>query len=137
MFDGRIEWLEDDYEVDIPLDKKNADVLLTVSSIELMKYPKSIVAMARLLNQAGVNWTFSSKGYEATNFGFLAGKSDISKLAITRIVEAAEELGTKILVIPECGHAYGIPALVRGQYHGPSAALPGDAYHGSSGPVKT
>jgi len=108
VFDGRIEWLEDDYEVDIPLDKKNADVLLTVSSIELMKYPKSIVAMARLLNQAGVNWTFSSKGYEATNFGFLAGKSDIAKLAITRLVEAAEELGTKIMVIPECGHAYGI-----------------------------
>ena len=108
VFDGRVEWLEDDYEVDIPIDKKNADVLLTVSSIELMKYPKSIVAMARLLNQAKVNWTFSSKGYEATNFGFLAGKSDISKLAITRIVDAAEELGTKILVIPECGHAYGI-----------------------------
>jgi Fe-S oxidoreductase len=108
VFDGRVEWLEDDYEVDIPVDKKNADVLLTVSSIELMKYPKSIVAMARLLNQAGVNWTFSSKGYEATNFGFLAGKSDIAKLAITRLVEAAEELGTKIMVIPECGHAYGI-----------------------------
>jgi len=108
VFDGRVEWLEDDYEVKIPIDKKNADVLLTVSSIELMKYPKSIVAMARLLNQAGVNWTFSSKGYEATNFGFLAGKSDIAKLAITRIVEAAEELGTKILVIPECGHAYGV-----------------------------
>jgi ferredoxin len=99
---------EDDYEVDLPIDKKGADVLLTVSSIELMKYPKSIVAMARLLNQAGVNWTFSSHGYEATNFGFLAGKSDISKLAIERIVNAAEELGTKLLVIPECGHAFGV-----------------------------
>jgi Fe-S oxidoreductase len=108
VFDGRVEWLEDDYEVDLPIDKKGADVLLTVSSIELMKYPKSIVAMARLFNQAGVNWTFSSHGYEATNFGFLAGKSDIAKLAIERIVSAAEELGTKTLVIPECGHAYGV-----------------------------
>ncbi len=108
IFDGRVEWLEDDYEVDIPIDKKGADVLLTVSSIELMKYPKSIVAMARLLNQAGVSWTFSSTGYEATNFGFLAGKADIAKLAIERIVDAAEELGTKILVIPECGHAFGV-----------------------------
>jgi len=108
VFDGRVEWLEDDYEVDLPIDKKGADVLLTVSSIELMKYPKSIVAMARLFNQAGVNWTFSSHGYEATNFGFLAGKSDIAKLAIERIVSAAEDLGTKTLVIPECGHAYGV-----------------------------
>jgi len=108
VFDGRVEWLEDDYEVDLPIDKKGADVLLTVSSIELMKYPKSIVAMARLLNQARVNWTFSSTGYEATNFGFLAGKSDIAKLAITRMVDAAEDLGIKTMVIPECGHAYGV-----------------------------
>jgi Fe-S oxidoreductase len=108
VFDGRVEWLEDDYEVDLPIDKKGADVLLTVSSIELMKYPKSIVAMARLLNQASVNWTFSSTGYEATNFGFLAGKTDIAKIAITRMVDAAEELGIKTMVIPECGHAYGV-----------------------------
>jgi Fe-S oxidoreductase len=108
VFDGRVGWLEDDYEVDLPIDKKGADVLLTVSSIELMKYPKSIVAMARLLNQAGVNWTFSSSGYEATNFGFLAGKPDIAKLAIERIVDAAEDLGTRTLVIPECGHAFGV-----------------------------
>jgi Fe-S oxidoreductase len=108
VFDGRVEWLEDDYEVDLPIDKKGADVLLTVSSIELMKYPKSIVAMARLLNQASVNWTFSSTGYEATNFGFLAGKTDLAKLAITRMVDAAEELGVTTMVIPECGHAYGV-----------------------------
>jgi Fe-S oxidoreductase len=107
VFDGRIEWLEDDYEVDMPMDKKGADILLTVSSIEMMKYPKSIIAMARLLNHAGVNWTFSSTGYEATNFGFLAGKPDIAKLALERIVNAAEDLGAKTVVIPECGHAYG------------------------------
>ena len=108
VFDGRVEWLEDDYEVDLPLDKDTAEVLLTVSSIELMKYPKSIVALARLMNQAGVDWTFSTKGYEATNFGFLAGKPDIARLAIERLVDAAEEMGAKTLVIPECGHAYGV-----------------------------
>lgn len=107
VFDGRVEWLEDDYETDLPLDQKGAEILLTVSSIEMMKYPKSIIAMARLLNHAGVSWTFSSTGYEATNFGFLAGKPDIAKLALERIVNAAEELGAKTVVIPECGHAYG------------------------------
>ena len=108
VFDGRVEWLEDDYEVDLPLDKDQAEVLLTVSSIELMKYPKSIVAMARLMNQAGVDWTFSTKGYESTNFGFLSGRTDIAKLAIERLVSAAEAIGAKTLVIPECGHAYGV-----------------------------
>ncbi len=104
----RLEWLADDNEVELPLDKKGADVLLTVSSIEMMKYPDSIVSMGKLFNAAGVNWTFSSKGYEATNFGYLAGKSDISKLMTTRIVEAAEDLGVKTLIIPECGHAYSV-----------------------------
>jgi len=108
VFDGRVEWLEDDYEVDLRLDRPKAEVLLTVSSIELMKYPKSIVAMARLLNQAGVDWTFSTKGYESTNFGFLAGKMDIARHAIEKLVNTAEELGARLLVIPECGHAYGV-----------------------------
>ncbi len=104
----RLEWLADDNEVDLPLDKKGADVLLTVSSIEMMKYPDSIVSMGKLLNAAGVNWTFSSKGYEATNFGYLTGKSDIAKTMTMRIVEAAEGLGVKTVIIPECGHAYGV-----------------------------
>jgi Fe-S oxidoreductase len=108
VLEDRLEWLEDDHEVDLPLDKQNADVLLTVSSIELMKYPVSVVAMARLLNQAGVNWTLSTKGYEATNFGFLSGRSDISKIMIERITEAAEDVGARLVVIPECGHAFGV-----------------------------
>ncbi len=103
----RIEWLSDEHEIEIPLDKPRADVLLTVSSIETMKYPQSIVAMARLLNHAGENWTLSSKGYEATNFGVLSGKSDIAKLMLTKVVEAAEAVGAGLVVIPECGHAYG------------------------------
>ncbi len=106
--EDRLEWLADDNEIDLPLDKKGAEVLLTVSSIEMMKYPDSIVSMGKLLNHAGVNWTFSSKGYESTNFGYLSGKSDIAKTMTMRIVEAAEALGVKTVIIPECGHAYGV-----------------------------
>ena len=104
----RIEWLEDEHEVEIVLDKGKADVLLTVSSIEAMKYPESIVAIAKLLNHAGVNWTLSTKGYEATNFGYLAGKGDVAKLMVQRITDAAESVGAKTVVIPECGHAFGV-----------------------------
>ncbi len=104
----RVEWLEDDFETDMPVDKDKADVLLTVSSIEAMKYPDSLVAMAKILNHAGDDWTFSTKGYEATNFGYLAGRADIAKLMVERIVEAAEAIGASSVVIPECGHAYGV-----------------------------
>jgi Fe-S oxidoreductase len=104
----RIDWLVDEYEVPIALDKDKADILLTVSSIELMKYPDSVVAMAKLLNHAGVSWTLSSNGYEATNFGYLAGKADIAKLMVQRITDAAASVGAKTVVIPECGHAFGV-----------------------------
>jgi Fe-S oxidoreductase len=103
-----VEWLADENETDIAMDKKQADVLLTVSSIEMMKYPQSIVAMAKIMNHAKVNWTFSTKGYEATNFGYLSGKSDIAKIMVTRITEAAEAIGAKTVIIPECGHAFGV-----------------------------
>lgn len=104
----RLEWLEDEHEVKLPLDKERADVLLTVSSIELMKYPGSVVAMAKLLNHAEVDWTLSTKGYEATNFGYLAGKGDVARLMIERVTAAAEAVGAKTVVIPECGHAFGV-----------------------------
>ncbi len=104
----RIEWLADEHEVPIALDKAKADVLLTVSSIETMKYPESIVAMAKLLNHAGVDWTLSTKGYEATNFGYLSGKGDIAKLMVERIADAAQSVGAKTVVVPECGHAFGV-----------------------------
>ncbi len=104
----RCEWLSDEHDVVIHLDKPKADVLLTISSIEMMKYPKSIVAMAKLMNVAGVDWTFSSEGYESTNFGFLSGRSDIAKETLKRIVDAAERIGAKTVVIPECGHAFGV-----------------------------
>jgi Fe-S oxidoreductase len=104
----RIEWLEDEHDVPIALDKDKADVLLTVSSVETMKYPASVVAMAKLLNHAGVDWTLSTKGYEATNFGYLAGKADVAKLMVSRVVAAAEAVGAKTVIIPECGHAYGV-----------------------------
>ncbi|MGD9671358.1 MAG: (Fe-S)-binding protein [Hyphomicrobiaceae bacterium] len=106
--EDRIEWLADEHDVEIPLDKERAEVLLTVSSIETMKYPMSIVAMAKLMNHAGVNWTFSSKGYESTNFGYLAGKTPIARTMVERIVIAAEAAGAKTVVIPECGHAFGV-----------------------------
>ncbi|MGJ4972496.1 (Fe-S)-binding protein [Bradyrhizobium sp. HKCCYLRH1073] len=103
----RIEWLEDEHDVPIALDKDKADILLTLSSVETMKYPDSVVAMAKLLNHAGVDWTLSTKGYEATNFGYLAGKADVARIMVQRITEAAEAVGAKTVVIPECGHAFG------------------------------
>jgi Fe-S oxidoreductase len=103
----RIEWLADDFDVDIPLDKPRADVVCTLSSIEIMKYPDSIVAIAKIMNHLGVDWTLRSDGYEATNFGLLSGNAAWQKEMTLKLINAAVAAGAKTLILPECGHAYG------------------------------
>jgi Fe-S oxidoreductase len=103
----RIEWLADEHDVDIALDRSPADVMATLSSIEIMKYPASIVALARILNAMGVSWTIRSDGYEATNFGLFSGNLDWQREMTLRLIHAAVAHGAKTLVLPECGHAYG------------------------------
>ena len=103
----RIEWLADDHDVEIPLDRPHADVIVTLSSIEIMKYPQSIVAMAKVLNHAKASWTLRSEGYEATNFGMLSGNAEWQRESSMKMIQAAIACGAKTLVLPECGHAYG------------------------------
>jgi len=107
VFKDRLEWLADDYEIDIPLDKAKADVLCTMSSIEIMKYPESIVATAKIMKHVGADWTFRLDGYEATNFGLLSGNADWQRDMSMKLIDAAIACGAKTLVLPECGHAYG------------------------------
>jgi len=103
----RIEWLADDYGVEIPLDRERADILVTLSSIEIMKYPQSIVAVAKILRHLGVSWTIRSDGYEATNFGMLSGNVQWQRESSMKMIEAAVACGAGTLILPECGHAYG------------------------------
>jgi len=107
VFKDRIEWLADEHEVEIPVDKDQADVLISMSSIEIMKYPESIVATARVLNALGENWTIRLDGYEATNFGLLSGNAQWQKDMSMKIINAAVKCGARLLILPECGHAYG------------------------------
>lgn len=107
VFKERIEWLADDHEVEIPVDKDKADIIISMSSIEIMKYPDSIVATARVLNTLGENWTIRLDGYEATNFGLLSGNTQWQKDMSMKIINAAIKCGAKLLILPECGHAYG------------------------------
>jgi Fe-S oxidoreductase len=103
----RVQWLADEHEVEIHLDRSRADVLVTLSSIEIMKYPKSLVALARILNRIGADWTLRSDGYEATNFGLFSGNLDWQRAMTLKLVDAALACGAGTLVLPECGHAYG------------------------------
>lgn len=106
VFDSRIEWVADEWEIEMPMDVKGADTLVVFSSIEIMKFPNNLAAIAKILNAAGEKWTLSKKGREVVNFGFYEGNDRLTKEFMNRVFSAAKELGVKKIVVTECGHAY-------------------------------
>jgi Fe-S oxidoreductase len=106
VYDDRMEWVADEWEVELPMDVKGADTLVVFSSIEVMKFPENIAAIAKILHAAGEKWTLSKKGREVVNFGFYEGSPVRTKMFIQKVFDAAIELGVKKIVVTECGHAY-------------------------------
>ncbi|MEJ2058995.1 MAG: (Fe-S)-binding protein [Gammaproteobacteria bacterium] len=107
VFADRVEWMGDENDVEMHIDEEQADVVLAMSSIEIMKYPKAIADTAKVMNTLGLSWTFRTDGYEATNFGMLSGNSEWQRDMSMKLIEACIKIGAKLLVLPECGHAYG------------------------------
>ena len=106
VFEERVEWMGDENDIEIRMNAEKADVLLTMSSIEIMKYPESIAASAKVMEHLGLSYTFSSDGYEATNFGMLSGNLEWQRDMSLKLINAALKCGAKYLLLPECGHAY-------------------------------
>lgn len=107
VFEDRVEWMEDEHEVELPMNEDEADILVTMSSIEIQKYPESMAALGKVLNHMGLKWTFRSDGYEATNFGLFSGNSQWQKEMTMKLINAALKVNAKMILLPECGHAYG------------------------------
>lgn len=106
VFESRMEWVADEWEVDLPMDVSGADTLVVFSSIEIMKFPENIAAIAKILNTAGEKWTLSTKAREVVNFGFYEGSNERTKMFLQRVFDGATALGVKKIVVTECGHAY-------------------------------
>lgn len=106
VWDQRLEWVADEWEVEIPRDVKDADLLVIFSSIEVMKFPGNVAAIAKILNTAGAKWTVSSQAREVVNFGFYEGSEEHTKLFLQRVLDGAKALNAKRIIVTECGHAY-------------------------------
>lgn len=111
-----LEGLEEELEeqtgqaIRLPLDQPEAEMLLVVPSADFFAEPHidGLLGIAKVLHQAGVSWTLSTKASEAANFAlFTADRAKMKTLA-EAIRDAAQELGTTRLVIGECGHAWRV-----------------------------
>lgn len=93
----------------VPLDRVQAEVMLLTTASDLLLYRKSFAAIARILDKLGLSWTIRSEAFEASNFGVLSGSEDGQMRAARRVIDAARACQAKLVIVPECGHAY--PAL--------------------------
>jgi Fe-S oxidoreductase len=93
----------------VPLDLPQADVLLLTTVSDLLVYRDSFAAIAKILAKLKVKWTLHSDAFEASNFGVLSGDEAGQRLAAKRITDTARACKAKLVIVPECGHAY--PAL--------------------------
>lgn len=108
-----VQWLEEelrqetqDPKASFPIDRKGADVLYTVNPREPKFFPLSLLATAKVFYAAKENWTVSSSFFDVTNYGLFSGDDDTAGLLSSRLLQAAQLLGVKTLVLGECGHGF-------------------------------
>lgn len=94
------------FGVDIPLDKPQAEVMLTVPRTDIDHYPAAVAAIARVMAHLKVDCTFRTDGLIAENYGYYAGGRDWQRRISMRLVDEAVACRAKVLIVPECGHAY-------------------------------
>lgn len=111
-----LEGLEEDVkeatglDIKFPIDVVGAEVLLVTPSADFFAEPHidSLIGYAKVFHAAGISWTLSSKASEAGNFGMFIGNYQQLRQIALRIREAALDLGSKRIVVGECGHAWRI-----------------------------
>jgi Fe-S oxidoreductase len=108
-----VEWLEGELRNDVgdsraslPVDRRGARILYTINPREAMFFPLSISAVGKIFYAAGEDWTFSSANFDVTNYGLYNGDDEAAGIMSERLLQAAEKLGCRELVLAECGHGF-------------------------------
>ncbi len=95
-----------EYGVAMPLDLSEVDVMLCVPRTDIVHYPQAVAALARVMSHLGVRCTFRSDALVAENYGHYAGGVDWQRDISRRLIDQAIACKARILIVPECGHAY-------------------------------
>jgi Fe-S oxidoreductase len=112
-FKNTIEFIEEIIEektgkkIQVPVDKKGADILLIHNAGEFLSWPENPAAFSILFDAAGIDYTLSSDllGYDAVNYGVWFDDVELGRVAL-RHIKIAQELGVKKIIVGECGHAH-------------------------------
>lgn len=93
-------------QINVPIDKKKTRFFLNQSSRMPTSEPQEMAPLWKILHLAGVDWTYSSKGWAAENYCMFLGRDDAWQTLVSRKATAVRKLGCDILLNTECGHDF-------------------------------
>jgi Fe-S oxidoreductase len=119
-FKAAIDFLEEEMEeehgvpIKIPIDNMGADYFYVPPSGDVLVNPEATMGIAKVFHVLGMadNWTMSSKCFDGANYGLFTGNDADMKADNRMYVEETEKLGSKVLLMGECGHAHRIMKMM-------------------------
>ncbi len=119
-FKAAIDFLEEEMEeehgvpIKIPVDVEGAEYFYVPPSGDVLVNPEATMGVAKVFHVLGMadKWTMSSNCFDGANYGLFTGSDPDMKQDNKLYVEEAKQLGTKVMLMGECGHAYRIMKMM-------------------------
>jgi len=111
-------------KVDIPMNKKGAEVLFVTPSGDFLADPGTFTCMGymALFHEIGLDYTWSTYASEGGNFGLFTSHEVIKRLN-AKIYAEAKRLGVKWILGGECGHMWRVLNQYMDTMNGPADFL--------------
>ncbi len=125
-----LEFMADDIEdatgikVDIPMNKKGAEILFVTPSGDFVADPGIYTCMGYMLlfHELGIDYTWSTYASDGGNFGLFTGAETLKRLN-AKIYAEAHRLGVKWILGGECGHMWRVINQYMDTMNGPPSFL--------------
>jgi Fe-S oxidoreductase len=125
-----LEFMADDIEdvtgirVDIPVNKKGAEILFVTPSGDFVADPGIYTCMGYMLlfHELGIDYTWSSYASDGGNFGLFTSHEMMKRLN-SKIYAEAKRLGVKWILGGECGHMWRVINQYMDTMNGPADFL--------------
>ena len=125
-----LEFMVDDIEeatgirVDLPINKKGAEVLFVTPSGDFVAAPGIYTCMSQMLlfHELGIDYTFSTYASDGGNFGLFTSHEMIKRLN-AKVYAEAKRLGVKWILGGECGHMWRVMHQYMNTMNGPADFL--------------
>jgi len=112
-YEETLEWIEeelqgelDDPNYKIPLNKKGAKYFYGFNARDIKIYANELQTTLKIFYAAGIDYTISTKRWDATNISLFTGHNDDFNAISQPIWEEFINLGCEQFIVTECGHAF-------------------------------